>query len=177
MENQKTFRFAMLKRMAGGRAIFPRLIELAHLVTSATAYDEGLREPSLERSDPDDRIGRRARRETTISCLGQINERNVEAMDMMLGGLGPQSDATITFHYNDLMDAGLIGDDGDPLVRINDRLLCVRTADSGRAIYLPQDPPGLFIVEARPASFGFGADAEWNLLKCRFMDRELGSSR
>jgi len=163
--------------MTGGRAIFPRLIELGHLVTSDTPYDDDLREPELERAGPDDRIGRRARRERTIRCAAQVNEKNIEAMDMMLNGLGPQSDAMITFHYNDLVDADLVGEDGDPLIRINDRLICILTMDTERVIYRPQDPPGLYIAEARQASFGFGADAEWNLLKCRLMDRELGSAR
>lgn len=162
--------------MAGGRLIFDRRVELALLDTVATTYDSNLREPRLERASPDDRVGRKARRERIVCTVAQIQPKLIESLRSGLTGNIPQSDQWLIFHWDNLMEDGLIGPDGDQGIKVGARLLQIMTVDTWRTIVKVEEP-GLFAIESKRDGFGFGDDAEWNLLKVRFQDREHSSDR
>lgn len=85
-------------------------------------------------------------------------------------GNAPVSTLTLVFHYEDLEEAGLIGEDNRPIVHVNDRLVRIVNDDDGATASEFRMP--VYITEATPSGFGFGGRV--NLLVCRLGDRAQG---
>ena len=60
---------------------------------------------------------------------------------------------------------------GDALLRVNDRLVAIRDLD-GNLVQAVRTPPGLYVTEVMPTSFGLGRSR--NLLLLTMGSHELG---
>lgn len=171
--------------MARGRLVFPFLLDLVQLDTTATAadpdgagplesgYDEIFREPVIVPPTSGSDRGTTARVDNVIQLPGQIDTREFETIGMMATGRSPGSEVWITFHYKDLEALDLIDDTtGIAKIRVNDRLSAIRNIKTEALIELIPEKPGLFCTEARSNSFGLGSQQR-NLLICVFKERDL----
>jgi len=61
---------------------------------------------------------------------------------------------------------------GDALLRVNDRLVAICDFNTGELVQAIRTPPGLYLTEAQPQSFGLGLKR--NLLLATFDERTLG---
>jgi hypothetical protein len=77
------------------------------------------------------------------------------------------------FHFHDLERLGLVDPDtGDALLRTGDRLVALRDIRTGDVVQAIRTPPGLYITEPQPQSFGIGRHR--NLFFAIFDERALG---
>jgi hypothetical protein len=165
-----------------GRLINPFIAELAQLDTVSTAEDPDGAGPLLSGYDADFKEtvivpaatgrGVDARKEKTpvrVPC--QVEVGAFEAMQQVTAGNSPNSRLTLVFHFQDLERMGLVdADTGDALVRVNDRLVAIRDM-AGALVQAVRTPPGLYVTEVQPQSFGLGLSR--NLLVVTFEEREL----
>ena len=80
---------------------------------------------------------------------------------------------TVLFHFGDLEQLGLVDPTtGDALLRPGDRLVAIRDLRTGDLVQAIRTPPGLYLTEAQPQSFGLGGRR--NLLLATFSERALG---
>jgi hypothetical protein len=166
--------------MPRGRLIFPFVVELAQLDTSATAadpdgagpleagYDELFREPV--KVPGAGQAGTTNRVETLVQFRAQIEPDQEERLEAMLSGESPNSRFAVVAHYRDLERAGLVdATTGRPRIRKRDRLNRILTVRGVLVETIP-DPPGLYVTEVQ--SRGFGLGTRRNLLLVVFEDRE-----
>jgi len=167
-----------------GRLINPFAAELAQLDTAATAadpdgpgpltsgYDADFQETVLLPS-PSGR-GRDARREKPpirIPC--QVEVQAFGALTELPTGNSPRSHLVLVFHFGDLEQLGLVDPTtGDALLRPGDHLVAIRDLSTGELVQAIRTPPGLYLTEAQPQSFGLGGRR--NLLLATFGERALG---
>ena len=165
--------------MTAGRLIFILLAEIYRLDGEAMAsgappgYDSDFDEPT--RSAP----GAAVRREPPPVLLPcQVEPIDDDALALGAAGDVPRSRIDLVFHRRDLEKSRLVDPaTGRALVRPGDRLgaLYDRT---GRLVERFPEPPGLFLVEATPISYGLGLlRPRSNLLLCTFHDRPQGIRR
>jgi hypothetical protein len=167
-----------------GRLINPFAAELARLDTSATAADPDGPGPLTSGYDADFQEtvlvpsaggrGRDARREkppirvpcqVEIQALGQITE--------LATGNSPRSHLVLVFHFVNLEQLGLVDPTtGDALLCAGDRLVAIHDLRTGELVQTIPTPPGLYLTEAQPQSFGLGGRR--NLLLATFGERALG---
>ena len=165
-----------------GRLINPFLAEVVRLDTAATAAAPDAGGPLASGYDPDFKetivmegagVRRDARREmpaVLIPC--QVEVGAFEALRQFASGNSPDSRVTLVFHFRDLERMGLVDPaTGDALLRVNDRLVAIRDL-SGALVQAVRTPPGLYVTEVQPQSFGLGRSR--NLLLITMQDRELG---
>lgn len=167
-----------------GRLINPFAAELAQLDPASTAsdpdgpgpltsgYDADFQETVLVPS-PGGR-GRDARREkplirvpcqVEVQAFGELNE--------LATGNSPRSHLVLVFHFGDLEQLGLVDPTtGDAFLRTGDRLVAIRDLRTGELVQAIRTPPGLYLTEAQPQSFGLGGRR--NLLLATFGERALG---
>ncbi len=155
-----------------GRIICPFVAVLAQLDTKSTTYDPLFREPRVSIDTAGQRTRERA--ETEKRCRCQVETGTFELQQMTAAGNAALSSLTLVFHFSDLDDAGLVGDDNRALINVNDRLLqLLRADDGGVEADFSKVPP--YITEATPSGFGFGGRV--NLLVCRLSDRPQAAQR
>ncbi len=161
-----------------GRLLFPFVAEIAQLDRTASRFDPDFKEPL-----PDGRV------EQTITLPCQVEVGEFETLEEAFSGDLPKTALTLVFHFRDLERQGLIVDapagasarrgakprssaeTGDAKLRVGDRLAALRDR-AGNIVQAIQTPPGLFAIEVRPLTFGFGLAR--NLLLAIFHDREQG---
>jgi hypothetical protein len=155
-----------------GRLIHPFRIELAQLDTAASAsvpnggYDPVFREP---RAVPDGTLtGASTRRETPLELAAQIEPATFNLARTAVGGQQRDARFVVVVHFQELEDRGLIDSTGQPMVRIGDRLVAVRTMEGELVMQIPT-PPGLYLRETLPIGFGLGGRR--NLLQLEFVSR------
>jgi hypothetical protein len=167
-----------------GRLINPFLAEIARLDTVATAADPDAAGPFASGYDPDFKEtvvvpsgpgrGVDARKEmppVRIPC--QVEVGAFEALRQLASGNSPDSRVTLVFHFRDLERMGLVdAGTGDALLRVNDRLVAIHDLD-GNLVQAVRTPPGLYVTEVQPQSFGIGRSR--NLLLATVGSRELGA--
>lgn len=91
----------------------------------------------------------------------------------LLTGMSPRSHVVLVFHFQDLEPMGLVDlGSGDALLRVDDRLVPIRDYHTGDVVQAVRTPPGLYIIEVQPQSFGLGLRR--NLLFAVFNERALG---
>ena len=162
-----------------GRLIYKLVAELHRLDTAAMTmgappgYDPDFDEPT--RSAP----GAATRRELAAIALPcQVEPADLDAL--MLGAAGdvPRTQLALVFHLHDLEASGLIeARTGRTVLRPGDRLGALRDRGGALVDRFPS-PPGLFLVEATPISYGLGLlRPRSNLLHCTFHDRPQGIRR
>ncbi len=144
-----------------GRLLFPFLAELAQLDRAASRFDPDFKEPL-----PDGRV----EQPVTLPC--QVEVAEFETLEEAFSGDLPKTALTLVFHFRDLERLGLVEPEtGEPRLRVGDRLAALRDR-AGKLVQAIRMPPGLFIVELRPVTFGFSLSR--NLLLAVFHDREQG---
>lgn len=152
--------------------IWPSRVVIAQLDTNATraasGYDDDFREFTLVDGDGDG-IGEAQRVEKAeVTLMAQVATRHHEFADQAPHGQVPKTDnLELTFAFEDLEAAGLRAADGRALLVPGDRL--VRIEDqNGNVVHTYPDPPGMFLIAARPSGF---LGQQPNLLVCTFADR------
>ncbi len=168
-----------------GRLINPFLAEIAQLDTVATADDPDGHGPLSSGYDPDFKEtvlvpgggwrGHDARREKPLIRLPcQIEVQSFGELQELLTGMSPRSHLVLVFHFQDLEQMGLVDPgSGDALLRVDDRLVAIRDYHTGDVVQAVRTPPGLYITEVQPQSFGLGLRR--NLLFAVFNERALGA--
>lgn len=167
--------------MTRGRLIYPFVCELHRVDPRALARETGLdtdfKEPALVDRD-DDGVPERARAEhapARIPC--QVEPRSGETLRMFGAGSAPRMHLELVFHFSDLERLALIDAEGEPLIRVGDRLGALYTMD-GALVWRVPTPPGLYAFELAPLGFGLPHRApRRNLLLVRFEDRAAGAPR
>lgn len=167
-----------------GRLINPFLAELARLDTVATAEDPDGAGPLASGYDRDFKEtvllpdagwrGHDARREKPLIRVPcQVEVQSFGELQEVLTGISPRSHLVLVFHFEDLERMNLVDPGaGDALLRIDDRLVAIRDYHTGDAVQAVRTPPGLYITEVQPQSFGLGLKR--NLLFATFNERALG---
>lgn len=170
-----------------GRLIFPFFAEIAQLDTVETAADPDGAGPLTSGYDDDFRTvihvpqagggGASARKEKPVILVPcQIEPIDFDKLQQFASGNIPERDVTLVFHFSDLEELGLVGSDGNALIRFGDRLSAIRQCPSAELVQEVTNPPGLFAVGIRPSGFGLSG-GERNLLIVGFNDREQGLSQ
>lgn len=156
-----------------GRLLNPFLIELAQLDTEATAlvpgggYDEDFNEPIyIDDGTPG---GLDSRQETTLRLQAQIEPNQFNNARSTGTGLVREASMTCIVHFAELESRGLLGEDGMPKIRVNDRLAGIYEA-SGAQIMVFERLPGLYLRETVPIGWGLGGKR--NLLQLTFRARD-----
>ena len=167
-----------------GRLIFPMVIEIAQLDTTATeavdsgtGYDDVFREPNKQ-SDTvgdqtltaDEQTGDSPRQETLIRIQAQIEPTTMDTLRQMQAGDTPDAEIVCVAHWQELEDLGYVDANGEPTIRKNDRLNAIYTCEE-ELIQTIRTPPGLYVVDVTSIGFGFGTTR--NLLRITFQEREL----
>lgn len=149
--------------------------ELAQLDTvaieTAGSYDNVYRE--ITKLDIDgDGIGESQRLEKTpIQIRCQVEDNIWEELRAHELGNNPNIDLSLTFHFRDLETDRLVRADGNAAINIGDRLVAIRDK-FGAVVHAIPTPPGLYVTEATPVSYGLNmADPRRNLLVVHFQER------
>lgn len=162
-----------------GRLIFLLLAELHRLDGDAMAdgtppgYDPDFDEPA--RVAP----GAPLRRELPSVLLPcQVEPYDLDALALGAAGDVPRSRVDLVFHLRDLEKTRLVdAATGHALLRPGDRLGALYDRGGG-LVERFSSPPGLFLIEATPLSYGLGLlRPRPNLLLCSFHDRPQGLRR
>lgn len=94
------------------------------------------------------------------------------ALQQLASGNVPRTKLSLCFHFRDLEAAGLVqATTGLALIRPGDRLAGLYDL-LGNLVQAVPTPPGLYVTEAHPASFGLGIHR--NLLLVTFEPRDQG---
>lgn len=172
--------------MPRGRLVFPFLIDLAQLDTSASAadpdgagpltsgYDEDFREPEIVPPGSGSARGEVVREESILQVSAQIEPDTMDQLRMMASGNSPDSEMKLALHFRELERKGLLDADGRPTIRVNDRLDAIRNKRTGDIIERIPNPPGLFVIEVQSRSFGLGTHR--NLCVLTLEDRETSTT-
>lgn len=78
---------------------------------------------------------------------------------------------TLIAFYPDLVKRGLVDASGLPTIRRGDRLEALRHIKTDALIFQVENPPGLYVVETRPAGFGLNGH-DRNLLLIMLESRD-----
>lgn len=161
------------------RLINPFTVRIARLDTVKTesetsgkpGYDQTFREPAVKIIDGKRTEGRAEK--NLVSIQAQIEDRTWEALKMYDNGDSPEIDLAIVAHYHDLKCKGLVDcTNGKVDFNVNDRLDSILDK-CGNVVSKPRTPPGLYVIEVRPMSYGIGR--RLNLLMMLFKSRSHGA--
>lgn len=154
--------------------IFPFYVAYRPLDLDATdtaGYDHVFREPEVV--DDGSQLGVDARTESAeVRVPAQIEEKTFEQLNFLQTGDSPKSTFVLVHHFNDLTTLGLVDSDGMATIKKGDRVVAIYEKYSGDKVFDAPDPPGLFVTEVLPKSFGLGHKR--NLLLVTLGDREQG---
>lgn len=160
-----------------GRLIRPFLVEIARLDTVATAgdpdgagaltsgYDEIFREPVLV---PDSTgLGTTARKELPLVRIrAQIETGTFQDLQPAQNGNESYSKFNLVLHLQELEAAGYVdAATGMVLFKPGDRIHAIYSL-LGALVQTFPNPPGLYVSEALPASYGLGTSRNLVILKC-----------
>ena len=173
-----------------GRLIFPFLAVIHRLDRGgmtqpvrdgwrdhASGFDPDFKEP-VRLDYADDGQGEPLRREhppVEIPC--QVSPRRHERLEMQAGGASPRSQFELVMHFRDLAHLGLVDEKtGNAKISPGDRLDALLDLEKTPQLLI-KNPPGLFVVEARPSGFGLGRRPQRNLLIVTFGERRAAMRR
>lgn len=160
-----------------GRLIQRFKAEIARLDTVSTAalpgYDDDFREVIADDTATGDGIGDLQRVEHAVDIVPcQIGSRSWEALQSQDLGNTPQTDLTMYLHFADLERLSLVDADGQSLIKVGARLVSIRDYLDESVVVSIRTPPGLYVVEARPAGWGLNmARPTRNLLQLQWSER------
>lgn len=139
-----------------------------------SGYDKDFREPITYDATRQGKVVREnARSELpAIRIPCQVEMIRFERLAQAPPGDDPQTGFTLVFHRMDLKRLKLIDKDTKRLLlKVNDRISAIESFKQPRVPTVHIDPPGLYIVELQPGSFGFGIDGT-DLYLAYLSDRE-----
>jgi hypothetical protein len=164
-----------------GRLIFPFLAEIFRLDTQTTAgtdpigFDPDFKEARV--LDPTgDGIGERIRNELPpIKVPCQVEPKTFEELAMFASGNSPRANITLVFHSKDMERMGLVDDNGEAMIRPEDRLGAIYTK-ADVLVQTIRNP--MYAIDSRPMGFGLNmANPRRNLLFVTFDSRQQASRR
>lgn len=159
-----------------GHLIFRFKVGICRLDTRATAavvgggYDTIMREPKKV-AVAGRQVGVSSRREKTEVILPcQVKHAKKKDLNMAPGGHADRTTTVFVLHFRDLEAAGLVSG-GDVQIGVGDRINALYDL-AGNVIESYANPPGLFVEQARPISYGlFRVAPRRNLLELTTSDR------
>lgn len=161
--------------MTRGRLIFPFLAELRLLDVVATdasaspltsGYDDDFAEPVVLVSGA---TVRREKPPLQLQCQVATEDGAFDDLSMQGGGNSPSRLVTLTFHFSELEDLGLVDMLGRAALRVNDRLAKILDLN-GNLVQSFEDVP-MYATMVQPRSFGL-TSLRRNLLDVRFEERQ-----
>lgn len=120
-----------------------------------TGFDPDYHEPyRWDKSDNTLGDSRVYRTEVLVPC--QVEIKSFEEVNQEYHGDTPITNIVLVFHRQDLRDLGLLNVDGRPKIKTGDKITGFKQDGVAVGPVLKDGP--LYIVELRPASWGFGID-------------------
>jgi hypothetical protein len=160
----------------GNRLIFPFHAVVRRLDVAATVNDALLREARTVPLDLFDQAGSSQRAEgTELTIRVQVLDEDFDRLRLVANGDSPVNFVDLTTHRTDLISAGLLAVDGQPLLGKGDRLDRIETVTGELMLKIPRRP-GLFIHEIRPRGWGLGIRPTRNLWFLHFRGRDTGKT-
>lgn len=160
-----------------GRLIRPFLVEIARLDTVATAEDPDTTGPLTSGYDDDFReavivpdssgIGTSARVEMTpVRVRAQIETGMFQDQEPIQNGNESYSKFNLVMHLQELETSGYVdATTGMVLFKPGDRISAIYDL-RGALVQTFPNPPGLYISEVMPASYGLGISRNLVVVKC-----------
>lgn len=170
-----------------GMLLFPLHVAIARLDTLTTeatgGYNFVTKQPVLKLINPGTSAQKRVDGRVYFDPLilkAQIERGTWRQMHVGPNGNVPDSRLTIVLHMVDLEQRGLVGADGEPALKVNDKILgvyanCSKAEAHLKVLSTVLDVPGLYCTEAGRCGDGLGGDS--NLFKMTFEDRQNGVAR
>jgi len=130
-------------------------------VGATAGYDDDFREPLVF---DDVRGGKTTRQSARIELPPirvpcQVETQRFERLDQKPPGDVPDSDVQLVFHRMDLLQLKLIDPYSNELaIKKNDRVSHIEAYRFPGKVSQQFEPPGLYITQIVPGSFGFGPD-------------------
>ena len=169
-----------------GRLIFPFVVEYARLDPDGTGladpddtegpltsgFDDDFRAPFVHTDATGARVSARVE-QSLIAVPAQIEDKMLDRLRQIANGNAPMGVMALIHHFRDLERLALVDSDGRALIRMNDRLVRILTR-SGTVVNTFPNPPGMYVRETTPRSYGLGTGNR-NLLEVVLQDREQGS--
>jgi hypothetical protein len=162
-----------------GRLIRPAVVELLQVDTDATSADPGV--DGLD-SGYDEDFGEPAKvdgesvlkyKDDLIRLHAQVEVNEYDHQQAASIGQDKKARVTLVFHFQELEDLGLVDEDtGEPLIRVNDRLVAMYKA-ADESLIMKFEKPYLYATQVRP--YGPGLGGERNLLIVDFNTRDAGT--
>lgn len=160
-----------------GRLIRPFLVEIYRLDTAATAadpdgagpltagYDPIFREPVV--TSTADGVGSKRRVEMApVQVHAQIETGTFQRMNPVQNGIDPSSHMTLVMHLEELEANGYVdAATGMVVFKPSDRIGAFYKL-TGALVQSFPNPPGLFITEVMPSSYGLGIDRNLVIVRC-----------
>lgn len=141
-----------------GRLINKFVAVIMRLDTAATAavigggYDKEF--DAVIPVDDGSQLGLTSRREMAeLRLNAQLDRKSWGEQMQTRGGRQIAADIVLVFHWPDLENAGLIGTDGEPLLKKGDRIAKIETV-MGTVEATFDYPPGMFITDFERAGHG-----------------------
>lgn len=140
-----------------GRLIKPMLVEIHRVDTAQTrgagAYDDVFR--TVRRAE--------VVYMAPVRLQAQIEQVSTSAQRQTPGGNDPETRYQFVLHMRELEQRGLVGDDGRPLLRVNDKITAIYTPE-GVLDHTFAEP--IFVVEVQAGGLGFGGRKNLSVLIC-----------
>ncbi len=170
--------------MTRGALIFPMAVKLSLIDTVQTrddgGYDLEFQEPRItppaqmtpgipDKGSP--RGSTATQYADPIILEAQIEIGSINALRMALTGQDNDFKLGLVFHYSELEERGLVDANGNPRIRVGDRLDEILDNDTHELIMRVPDPPGLVAIRSEDRSFGLTSGMR-NLLLAKFARRD-----
>lgn len=157
-----------------GRLLFPLQAEIHRLDTAATqsagGYDPTWQTPTVTYGDDGTRTRGLVYMTPPVILRCQIEQVTEAQQQRTPSGVIPDSKLVLVFHYADLALLDLVGGDGRPLIRLNDKLTKLLTkAGAPEKTFTPE----LYATEVLDGGHGLGGRR--NLAIVTFEDRPKGA--
>jgi hypothetical protein len=138
-----------------GWLIFPQYARISRLDTVNTDYDHTLKEPRvLPTTDIFNPVGVSTRVDApTLDIPVQVMDYEFEQLRSWISGDSAQNYFFLTTDRYAIERAGLMREDGQPMLGKQDRLDAIRDKYGNIMLEIPLEP-GLYLQEIRPRSFG-----------------------
>ena len=161
-----------------GRLIFKFLAEVKRVDTSSIQssgdYDSDFREVKKVDTDSDGIGETKIQYHTADLIPCQVEPSSWEAVRRHSLGSDPDVEVILIFHFRDLERMSLVDSNGVALIHEGDKLVSIKDK-FGTQVEVVRDPPGLYVAEATPVSFGLNmAHPHRNLLEVTFKSRGIG---
>lgn len=161
-----------------GRLIFQFLAEVQRvntsLIQSSGDYDPDFREVKKVDTDSDGIGETKIQYHTSELIPCQIEPTSWEAVRRHSLGSDPDVEIVLIFHFRDLERMSLVATNGIALIHEGDKLVSIKDK-FGTLVQTVREPPGLYVAEATPVSFGLNmAHPHRNLLEVTFKSRGIG---